>query len=85
MRTMGKITSEISTALAHVLRSHREAKGMSLAKLAEVAGVSQTYPGLVERGLRSPTVDVAHAMARAIGKDLSDLIKEAERQIEPRQ
>ncbi len=78
---MGKITSEISTALADVLRKQREAKGMSLAKLAELSGVSQTYPGLVERGLRSPTVDVAHAMAQAVGRDLSDLIKEAERLI----
>lgn len=75
---MGKITSDISTALAAVIRRHREAKGISLSKLAELSGVSQTYPGMVERGLRSPTVDVVHAMAKAVGCNLSDLIKEAE-------
>jgi transcriptional regulator with XRE-family HTH domain len=78
---MGKITAEISTALADVIRRHREARGISLSRMAELSGVSQTYPGLVERGLRSPTVDVAHAMAKSVGCDLSDLIKEAERVI----
>ena len=81
---MGKLTAEISTALADVIRKRRKAKGISLSKMAELSGVSQTYPGLVERGLRSPTVDVAHAMAKAMECDLSELIREAERMVKSR-
>lgn len=80
---MAKVTSDISTALAEVIRRRREAKGLSLARLAELSGTSQTYPGLVERGLRSPTVDMAQAMAKAMGHELSDLIKEAEQLLKP--
>lgn len=78
---MGKVTSEMSRALATVIRKRREAKGISLTRLAQLAGVTQTYPGMIEKGQRSPTVDVAHSMAKAIGCDLSDLTKEAERVI----
>lgn len=76
---MGKVTPEISIALAAVIRKRREAKGISLTKLAQLSGITQTYPGMIEKGQRSPTVDVAHSMAKALGCDLSDLIKEAER------
>jgi len=62
----GQITPAFSQALADVLRRRREAKGMSLAKLAELAGLAQTYPGRLEKKERVPTVDVAHALARAL-------------------
>ena len=45
----------------------------------EAAGIHHTYVGLLERGERKPTIDVADRVARALGKKLSVLIAEAER------
>jgi XRE family transcriptional regulator, regulator of sulfur utilization len=75
---MAKITKELSTALAKTIKKRREAKGMSLAKLAELSGTTQTYPGRVEKGERVPTVDVAFAFAKALGIPFWKLVKEAE-------
>jgi transcriptional regulator with XRE-family HTH domain len=44
----------------------------------EHAGLHQTYIGLLERGLRNPTLNVAEILSCALGKKLSDLISEAE-------
>ncbi len=53
--------------------------GLSQEALAEAAGVHHTYVGLVERGKRNPTIEVAERLARALGKKLSALIAQAER------
>lgn len=44
-----------------------------------MAGIHHTYVGLIERGKRKPTIEVAERIARALGKKLSTLIGEAER------
>lgn len=69
---------EMSDAFAVVLRKHRAAKGLSRQALAEKACLHQTYVGLVERGLRNPSLDSASALAEALGVLLSKLISEAE-------
>jgi transcriptional regulator with XRE-family HTH domain len=73
------VTSRLTPAFAEVLRRRREQKGMSQEALAEAAGVHHTYVGLVERGKRKPTLDVAERLARGLGKKLSSLIAAAER------
>ena len=73
------VTPELSAALSKVVRKHRLAKGISMLKLAEMAGIDKTYPGKFERGMRSPSVDVANAIAKALGLRLSQLIGEAEK------
>jgi len=78
---MGKVTRVFSGALADVISRRRQAKGMSLAKLAEKSGLTQTYPGMLERGERVPTVDVAHALAKALDCNLSDLVRDAEKRM----
>jgi transcriptional regulator with XRE-family HTH domain len=69
----------LSPAFAKALRSHRKAKGISRERLAHAAGLHRTYVGLIERGQRNPTLDAAHALARALGMRLSELVREAER------
>jgi transcriptional regulator with XRE-family HTH domain len=69
----------LSPAFARVLREHREEKGISQERLAHAAGLHRTYVGLIERGQRNPTLDAAHALARALGMRLSELVREAER------
>jgi len=73
--------SRLSTAFAHVIRRHRSRKGLSQEALAEAAGIHHTYIGLLERGKRKPTIDVAH-IALALGVKLSTLINEAEHEVQ---
>ena len=69
---------EMSDAFAKVVEKHRKAKGLSKARLAEMAGLHQTYIGLLERGQRSPNLDTAKAIAMALGIRLAELIEESE-------
>jgi transcriptional regulator with XRE-family HTH domain len=77
---MSHARSTFSDSFSRVVKSHREAKGFSRAGLAERAGLHQTYIGLLERGERSPNLDTAQAIARALGVPLSKLIVEAEKE-----
>jgi transcriptional regulator with XRE-family HTH domain len=70
---------ELSDAFAKVVEKRRKAKALSKARLAEMAGLHQTYIGLLERGERSPNLDTAKAIAKALGISLAKLIGEAER------
>ena len=70
---------ELSDAFALVLQRHRAAKKMSKEGLAQRAGLHQTYVGLIERGLRNPSLDVANSIAVALGVPLSQMIADAEK------
>jgi transcriptional regulator with XRE-family HTH domain len=61
-----------------VVERRRKAKRLSRAMLASEAGLHQTYIGLLERGERSPNLDTAQAIAKALQIRLSTLIREAE-------
>ena len=74
---MGRAT--VAEALCEVIRERRLAAGLSQEALAHKAGVHRTYVGLLERGLRNPTVEVALHLSEALGVSLSRLIREAER------
>ena len=69
---------ELSDAFARVVQKQREAKKISRAALAEKAGLHQTYIGLLERGLRSPNLDTAKAIAAALGVSLSQIVADSE-------
>lgn len=71
----------LSTAFAKVLRRERLAKGLSQEALAHQAGLHRTYVGLIERGLRNPTIDVGNKLARALRTTLSEMIRESERRL----
>jgi transcriptional regulator with XRE-family HTH domain len=69
----------ISLAFGVVVRRHRTAKGLSQEALAEKASIHHTHVGLIERGERNSSLDVAYRIARALGLPLSALIVEAEK------
>jgi transcriptional regulator with XRE-family HTH domain len=71
--------SQLTASFARVIPRHRTRKRLSQEALAEAAGIHHTYVGLLERGERRPTIEVAERVARALGKKLSALIAEAER------
>ena len=76
---MERVKLELSDAFAQSVQRYREAKGISRARLAEMAGLHQTYIGLLERGKRSPNLDTAQAISKALGQPLSHLILLAEK------
>ena len=69
----------MSDAFSRVVKRRREEKGLSRAALAEMAGLHQTYIGLLEREERSPNLDTAKAIASALGLTLTQMVAEAER------
>lgn len=62
-----------------LIRKYRLAKKFSQETLAEKADVHPTYIGLLERGLRTPGMDVAERIAHGLGKKLSEIVVEAEK------
>jgi transcriptional regulator with XRE-family HTH domain len=73
------INREMSAAFGKVIKKHREKQGISLARLAEMAGTAQTHAGKMEKNIVSPNLDSANAYAKALGAPLSKLIAEAEK------
>lgn len=73
--------TSLSAAFATVLKRARVAKGLSQEDLAHAAGLHRTYVGLIERGLRNPTLEAGHALAQALGTPLSELVREAEKRL----
>ena len=81
MRLKPKVAT-LRGALAAEMRSIREQRGVSQEKLAETCGLHRTYISLLERSLRSPTVDVLERIAIALGVRSSTLLARAERIVE---
>jgi transcriptional regulator with XRE-family HTH domain len=75
---MAQAKSFLSDSFSQVVKKHREKRKLSRAALAEKSGLHQTYIGLLERGDRSPNLDTAKAIAKALGFSLGKLITEAE-------
>ncbi len=71
--------TSLSAAFAEVVRELRAKRRLSQEDLAHDAGLHRTYVGLIERGLRNPTIEVGNALALALGTTLSDMIRRAER------
>jgi transcriptional regulator with XRE-family HTH domain len=65
-------------AFNRVVRRHRLARNLSQEVLSERAAVDRTYVGLLERGRRSPGIDVAKRLADALDLPLTELVAEAE-------
>ncbi|HJZ54568.1 MAG TPA: helix-turn-helix transcriptional regulator [Gemmataceae bacterium] len=63
-----------------VVRRKRLAAGLSQEALSEEAGLHRTYVGLLERGLRMPSILVAKKVAEALGTTMAELLGEVERE-----
>jgi DNA-binding XRE family transcriptional regulator len=60
---------EVAVAFGDVLRAARaQLKGLSQEDLADMADMDRTYPSLLERGLRTPSLVTVIHVARALGK-----------------
>jgi transcriptional regulator with XRE-family HTH domain len=65
----------IATAFGEVLRGCRRNAEFSQEYLAQVADIDRTYPSLLERGLREPTLGVVISLGRALGIDSCTLVR----------
>jgi transcriptional regulator with XRE-family HTH domain len=65
----------IAVAFGGVLREMRTSRKISQEALAERAGVDRTYPGMLERGVRSPGLSIAIAVAIALGVEPDGLVR----------
>ena len=70
--------SSLSKQFGNAVRNRRAAACLSQEKLAEKASLHPTYIGMVERGIRNPTLDVAGRIAKALKVELPKLIEEAQ-------
>ena len=61
------------------LKAARTERGWSQERLAKAAGVSRTGVTMIENNERNPSLVYCHALAAALGLDLSELIGEVER------
>lgn len=61
-------------SLGNEIRKAREATGLSQEQLALEAGLHRTYISLLERGKRSPTIDVLLRICKVLGTSASELI-----------
>ena len=60
------------------LRQCREAKSLTQERLAEKAGLDQTYISGIERGLRNPGIKNVVRLARALGLRTTNLLEGVE-------
>src|SRR5437667_34349 len=62
--------AKLTRRFAKVVRQHRVALDLSQEKLAETAGLHRNFIGMIERGERTPTIEAAGKIARALGESL---------------
>jgi transcriptional regulator with XRE-family HTH domain len=65
-------------AFGRALRESRKRLGLSQERLAHDTGVHPTYISQIERGLKSPSLEVVAALSQALGRRPHTLIKAAE-------
>ncbi|MEI8195440.1 MAG: helix-turn-helix transcriptional regulator [Phycisphaerae bacterium] len=75
---MVKIT-KTQIALGRAVRKLREQAGLSQEKFAIRAHLNRSYIGDVERGARNVSLATMERLANALGKRISDLVREMER------
>jgi len=67
----------ISKRFGIAVRNRRIALDLTQELLAERAGLHATYVGMIERGIRNPTLDVAERLAKALKVELPILTAES--------
>jgi transcriptional regulator with XRE-family HTH domain len=65
----------IAGAFGEVLRIARHRAEISQERLAEFADIDRTYPSLLERGLREPTLSIVIRLGKALNINPVVLVK----------
>lgn len=72
----------IQHAFGQTLRKHRNLRGFSQEKLAELANLDRTYISQIERGLKSPSMIALIALAKALDVKAHILVCEVEDELD---
>ena len=75
--SIGKVAN--LRVLGEIIRAERDRRGLSQEALADLAGLSRTHVGEVERGEVGLSFSTLEAVAGGLGMPLSDVIREYER------
>ena len=68
---------KVGIAFGRVLRQLRREKGMSQERLASLGDFDRTYPSLLERGRRTPTLTVIIRIADVLDVSATELTRRA--------
>ncbi len=60
-------------SLGQKIKGLRNKRGLSQVELAVIVGISSSYVGSIEQGLRHPSLKVLEKIARALKTDLKEL------------
>jgi transcriptional regulator with XRE-family HTH domain len=74
-------TEGLNSILGAVIRSHRNAKGLSQLAVSISAEITTTHVARIERGEKSPTFNTLYALADALNVPLWKIVKEVEESI----
>jgi transcriptional regulator with XRE-family HTH domain len=64
----------VARAFGQALRAERARKGISQDRLGELCDLDRTYPSLLERGLRGPTVAMLLRLSGGLGVEPEQLL-----------
>ncbi len=78
---MRQVQRTLLEAFGIVVRNERIRKGLTQEKLAELANLHHNFVSMVERGKSAPALDTIEAIASALGRRPSQLLRAAERQL----
>ena len=67
--------SECLAGFSEFIKDGREKRNMLQSEVAELAGITQAYYSMLERGLREPDLIVAMKICKALRLNLSKFIK----------
>jgi XRE family transcriptional regulator, regulator of sulfur utilization len=70
--------SSISIKFGRVVRSLRERRSLSQEALSDLAGLSRSFIGEIERGATVPSIETMQKLADALGERLSSVVRQYE-------
>lgn len=82
MSNNSRISSDIDRRFGKVLTRLRKAKGLSQETLGFEADLDRSHISLLERGLRSPTLNTLLSLSRALDTSFSQLAQMIEAELE---
>ena len=65
--------TDLRSVLASNMKLYRKSLGLSQAKLAEMADITDNYVALIETGRRFPSISMIEQIAKILQKDTLDL------------
>jgi len=73
-------TSRHAARFGAIIRRLREQRKWTLIDFSRKAGMNPTYLGFIERGENSPTLDTVILLAKVLGTEASEVLREMEQQ-----